>query len=518
MAKAAMKTSSPEQKVRRRQTSEKKEEAGSKEDTPPADDTDKEKNKEDSPNLAELSGPPDRPIHTDQSSLLSNASGFNNYRGFLNLCIVLLAMSSGRLVLENLIKYGILVDPISMLKIFLRNPYSLPSGTLAALINVFVVIQFGIEKIVAKGLIGETAAKFLTFVNLATLIIFPAVVITIVRPVPFGAICVSGMYTITFLKMISYSAVNRWCREALQAEKAVRRQSSKGGRDKRRNSKQKSKKEANSNMESKEAVTSQENGFVTIEQSQLVKYPDNLNFKDLYYFALAPTLCYELNFPRSPRIRKRFLARRIIELLFLVHLSLGLIQQWIVPTVMNAMKPFSEMDLTRMVERILKLAVSIFLIWLMFFYFYFHSFLNIIAELLRFADREFYRDWWNSESVGYFWRNWNIPTYRWCARHVYKPMLKHGYSKLSGQVCVFFLSAIFHEYLLSVPLHMFRLWGFMGMILQIPLAFFVSAFLKGYTANMAVWLSIIIGQPIAVLMYVHDYYIENYIAANATVS
>lgn len=34
---------------------------------------------------------------------------------------------------------------------------------------------------------------------------------------------------------------------------------------------------------------------------------------DLYYFIFAPTLCYELNFPRSPRIRYRFLFRRIFE-------------------------------------------------------------------------------------------------------------------------------------------------------------------------------------------------------------
>jgi len=29
---------------------------------------------------------------------------------------------------------------------------------------------------------------------------------------------------------------------------------------------------------------------------------------------LAPTLCYELNFPRSSRIRKRFLLKRLIEM------------------------------------------------------------------------------------------------------------------------------------------------------------------------------------------------------------
>lgn len=35
---------------------------------------------------------------------------------------------------------------------------------------------------------------------------------------------------------------------------------------------------------------------------------------DMYYFIFAPTLCYQLNFPRSPRIRKRFLMRRLFEM------------------------------------------------------------------------------------------------------------------------------------------------------------------------------------------------------------
>ena len=34
------------------------------------------------------------------------------------------------------------------------------------------------------------------------------------------------------------------------------------------------------------------------------------------------------------------------------------------------------------------------LIWLIFFYWLFHSCLNAVAELMHFGDREFYRDWW----------------------------------------------------------------------------------------------------------------------------
>lgn len=40
---------------------------------------------------------------------------------------------------------------------------------------------------------------------------------------------------------------------------------------------------------------------------------DILFLIDLYYFMCAPTYCYELNFPRAKKIRKRFLIRRIAE-------------------------------------------------------------------------------------------------------------------------------------------------------------------------------------------------------------
>ncbi|XP_010565126.1 PREDICTED: diacylglycerol O-acyltransferase 1 [Haliaeetus leucocephalus] len=184
--------------------------------------------------------------------------------------------------------------------------------------------------------------------------------------------------------------------------------------------------------------------------------------------------------------------------------------QWMVPTIQNSMKPFRDMDYSRIIERLLKLAVPNHLIWLIFFYWFFHSCLNVVAEVMQFGDREFYRDWWNSESVTYFWQNWNIPVHKWCLRHFYKPMLKRGASKWAAQTAVFLASAFFHEYLLSVPLKMLRPWAFMGMAAQIPLAWFVSKFLRGNYGNAAVWISLIIGQPIAVLMYVHDYYVLNY--------
>jgi len=241
--------------------------------------------------------------------------------------------------------------------------------------------------------------------------------------------------------------------------------------------------------------------------TNLIVYPNNLTVSNIYYFMVAPTLCYELNFPRLPKVRKWFVAKRLIESFFLMQVIIALCQQWIVPLLKNSLEPFIAMNYSRMLERLLKLAIPNHIIWLIFFYSQFHSFMNLLAELLRFADREFYRDWWNSETIDYFWRNWNIPVHRWCVRHLYKPIVGSGYGRMTASTAVFFVSAFFHEYLISVPLHLFRLWAFSGMFMQVPLNMITSRWAKGRVGNVIVWLSLIVGQPLCILMYVHDWYV-----------
>jgi diacylglycerol O-acyltransferase-1 len=110
-------------------------------------------------------------------------------------------------------------------------------------------------------------------------------------------------------------------------------------------------------------------------------------------------------------------------------------------------------------------------VWLIGFYAFFHSYMNVLAELLRFGDREFYRDWWNAEDVNVFWQNWNIPVHKFCLRHIYKPLLAQGVTKMQASIVVFFISAFFHEYLVSIPLRMFRAWAFLGMFMQVSCQF-----------------------------------------------
>ena len=101
------------------------------------------------------------------------------------------------------------------------------------------------------------------------------------------------------------------------------------------------------------------------------------------------------------------------------------------------------------------------------FYLVFFSLFNSLAELCRFADRTFYLDWWSSPTIDQFWRRWNLPVYRWCSAHLYRPLLSAGWGKLPSTLAVFLTSAVLHEYLFSVPLGLVGSTAFLGMLAQV---------------------------------------------------
>lgn len=108
------------------------------------------------------------------------------------------------------------------------------------------------------------------------------------------------------------------------------------------------------------------------------------------------------------------------------------------------------------------------------------------------------------------------------------------------------------QYLVSFPLHMLRPWAFVAMLgqvstiqcsacmqssthisnkctplhhdesssiqsVQVPLGILTSITLfRGQIGNVIVWASIVLGQPIAILMYLHDYYVINWAPHNIT--
>lgn len=110
-----------------------------------------------------------------------------------------------------------------------------------------------------------------------------------------------------------------------------------------------------------------------------------------------------------------------------------IIEQYIIVIVHNTFLPkdrLMKMSIPHtfafLFERILKLSIPNLYVWLLSFLALFHHWLNILAEITRFGDRNFYQDWWNSAGFEEYWRKWNLPIHNFFNRHVNKPMLRAG--------------------------------------------------------------------------------------------
>lgn len=182
-------------------------------------------------------------------------------------------------------------------------------------------------------------------------------------------------------------------------------------------------------------------------------YPRNITLSNLSYFWWAPTLVYQPVYPRTDRIRRTFVIKRILECIGLSTIILILTVQYASPLLHNSWEKVKQGDVIAIAERVMKLSTISLFLWLCGFYALFHSFLNALAEVMQFADREFYSDWWNVDSVRTYWTSWNKPVYYFMRRHLYAPMVGRKVDPKVAQLVVFVFSGILHELLIGIPTH-----------------------------------------------------------------
>jgi len=237
-------------------------------------------------------------------------------------------------------------------------------------------------------------------------------------------------------------------------------------------------------------------------------YPENITLGNLTYFWWAPTLVYQPVYPRTKEIRWIFVLKRLAEVFGLSVMIWVASAQYAVPVLRNSLDKIASLDIVSILERLMKLSTISLVVWLAGFFALFQSALNALAEVMKFGDREFYSDWWNSPSVGVYWRTWNKPVYSFMRRHVLSPLVGRGWSPGAASVAVFVLSAVLHELLVGVPTHNILGVAFIGMLAQIPLIAITRPLedVQGHygkiLGNTIFWVSFtLIGQPLAALLY-----------------
>ena len=237
-------------------------------------------------------------------------------------------------------------------------------------------------------------------------------------------------------------------------------------------------------------------------------YPKNITFKNLSYFWWAPTLVYQPVYPMNKTRRWDFIVKRMAEFFLLCVVIWVTIAQYAAPLLQNSLGDISKLNLINVLERVLKLSTISLVCWLAGFFALFQSFLNGLAEIVYFADREFYSDWWNVSDIRTYWTSWNKPVTHFMKRHIYAPMIGRGVPPTIAQIITFLFSGFLQELLIGVPTHNILGVAFFGMIGQLPLIFLTDPFrkLKGQNAklvgNLIFWFSFcVFGQPIAAIAY-----------------
>ena len=139
------------------------------------------------------------------------------------------------------------------------------------------------------------------------------------------------------------------------------------------------------------------------------------------------------------------------------------------PIILASIEPLSKGDYFKVFLQTLHMSVPAAYLWLMWFYSFFHSYMNFWGELTYFADRRFYHDWWNAGDLSEYWRKWNFPIHSFLMRHIYFPLRRRRFNKAACLLATFCLSAIAHEYLIIGIIRRVNFIAFTIMIVNVPI-------------------------------------------------
>lgn len=260
-----------------------------------------------------------------------------------------------------------------------------------------------------------------------------------------------------------------------------------------------------------------------------VTYPQNLSWSNYADYILCPTLCYELEYPRTERTQYLELFWKTLAVFGCIFLLTITSEEFIVPVLHDASLRLNDISSTSETLLILAETISLLLfpfmvMFLLVFLVIFEYVLGAFAEITCFADCHFYSDWWNSCDWLEFSREWNIPVHHFLRRHVYgasRPYMSRNMST----VITFLLSALGHELVMVCITKKLRGYGFLAQMLQLPIValqrtrwvkgkrlFNVSSFSlfpnRGYgltcvfPQNICFWISMILGLSMMCALYV----------------
>lgn len=243
-------------------------------------------------------------------------------------------------------------------------------------------------------------------------------------------------------------------------------------------------------------------------QSRHTPFPQNITFSNYFWYSMFPTLVYEIEFPRTPKIKWRYVLEKVAAVFGVFFLMIWVAESYLYPPVVAVIQMRDEPFWNKI--RIYPLFLSDILLpfvleYMLVFYIIWDAILNGIAELTRFADRDFYGPWWNCTNWEQFSRQWNIPVYQFLKRHVYHSSISaFKTSKMNATLITFLLSSLVHELVMFAIFKKFRGYLLLLQMTQLPLAALQRTKWirdRPVFGNAFFWFSLMIGPSLMCSMY-----------------
>ncbi|KAK6859181.1 sterol O-acyltransferase [Apiospora arundinis] len=243
-----------------------------------------------------------------------------------------------------------------------------------------------------------------------------------------------------------------------------------------------------------------------------ITYPRNLTWPNYADYLLCPTLCYELEYPRTDRINWTPLIAKIVATFGCIFLLTIISEEFILPVLQESHRGLIDTANNKsMLDTLLILAETIswllfpfMLTFLLVFLVIFEYVLGAFAEITRFADRHFYSDWWNSTDWMEFSREWNVPVYSFLRRHVYATS-RQRIGRPMATLITFLVSALGHEIVMACITKKIRGYGFICQMLQLPIVMLQrTRWVRGKETlnNVCFWCSMVMGLSLICSLYV----------------
>lgn len=243
-------------------------------------------------------------------------------------------------------------------------------------------------------------------------------------------------------------------------------------------------------------------------QDEKNRFPANITLVNFFWYTMFPTVVYEIEYPRTATINWNYICRKVLGVFGIIGVMIAVAQEIVYPLAVRALELRELTFADKLMEYpflLLDMLPPFFLLYILVFFLIWDQILPALAELTRFADRDFYGPWWNCVTWDEFLRWWNSPVHRFLLRHVYHSLISAlNLSKLLATLMTFVLSSLFHEAVMYVLFGRLRCYLFAIQMYQLPLiAVSRSRFMRNQAllGNIIFWIGIASGAALVCSLY-----------------